>query len=141
MTKSKVLDLSTLDTTTACNAGAKVELRHPSTNEPLGIYINVLGRDSDVFKEYIRQSINDTLRRSALAKKRGRDVDVPTVETQEAETIDLLTVCTTGWEGIVMKGEALAFNVANVKRVYTEMAWVRNQINEAIGDLENFMKG
>jgi hypothetical protein len=142
----KTVDLSTLDTTTACNSGAQIELRHPATNVPLGIFIGVLGRDSDVFKEYIRTSINSQLRKEAMAKKRGRDVDVATMEQREVESIELLVTCTTGWNSgddnptITMEGEALPFNISNAKRVYTKMSWIRDQVNQGIGDLENFLK-
>lgn len=141
----KAFDLGSIDTVAACNKGAEIELRHPATNEPLGIFWTVLGTDSDAFREYTKESLNDRIRKEALAKKRGRDVEVRTIEDSEQDTINLLTVCSTGWRSIdkptiAFKGEELQFNVANVKRVLTELPWIRRQIDEAIGDLENFMK-
>ena len=137
--KKQSIDLATLDTTAACNKGAEIELKHPVTNAPLGVFITVLGRDSDTFKDYIRHSINDQIRKEAIAKKRGRDMEVQTLEMREADTIELLTVCTVGWKNVVMGGNELPFNVANAKRVYSDRPWIRQQVNEAIGDLENFM--
>jgi hypothetical protein len=39
------------------------------------------------------------------------------------------------------RGEALPFNAKNVLKVYSEQLWVRGQVDAAIGDLENFIKG
>lgn len=133
------LDLATLDTVAACDKGAEIELRHPVTTAPLGVFISIVGRDSSVFKEYIRNRVNDKLRRDALDKKRGRDEVVPTMEESEAESIELVTLCTTGWRNVTYKGTELAFNVANALMLYAEMPWIRRQVDEAIGDLENFM--
>lgn len=140
MTKTANLDLSSLDTVAACDKGAKIELRHPVTNEPLGVFITVLGRDSQAFRDHMRTAINDRLRRESVAKRRGREPDLMTVEVGEAEAIDLLVVCTVGWEGVTYKGQPLEFSVPNAKTLYADLPWVRSQVDAAIGDLENFMK-
>lgn len=137
--KTDALDLSALDTVAACDKGARIELRHPVTSEALGVFITVLGKDSQAFRDHLRTAINERLRKEALAKKRGREPDVMTVEVGEAEAIDLLVVCTVGWEGVTYKGQPLEFNVPNAKTLYADLPWVRKQIDEAIGDLENFM--
>lgn len=77
-------------------------------------------------------------------KKRGKEPDIKTVEDYEQDTITLLTICSVGWRSsesntIKFKGEELVFNVPNVKRVLTDMPWIRNQLNEFISELENFM--
>jgi hypothetical protein len=133
-------DLTSLNTTEACNAGADVKIRHPVTNVPLGMTIRVLGRDSDTFKEYTRDTLNTRLRREAMAQKRGKDADLRTVEVIEQENMDLLVVCTVGWQGVVLAGKELPFEEANVRRVYKEYPWIYDQVNEAIGSLENFLK-
>lgn len=145
MKKNESFDLASIDTVAACNKGYEVELKHPATNEPIGIFWSVLGSDSDTFRDYMKEATNAKLRKDAMARKRGKDVEVRTVEEAEKETIDLLTLCSLGWRStdssaIKFKGEDLAFNVPNVRRVLTELPWIRRQIDEAIGDLENFMK-
>lgn len=138
MTKQK-FDLATLDTTAACDKGAEIELLHPVTQEPLGVFVTVLGKDSTVFKEYLRETINDKLRREAMAKKRGRDPEVPTYESAEDETVKLLTLCTRGWRNMVVAGKELEYNVANAQKLYTDYAWIRKQVDDGITNLENFM--
>lgn len=137
--KPKGLDLASLNTTSASNKGAEIELLHPTENTPLGIYITVLGKDSDVFRDHVKHDVNQRLRKEAMATKRGKSLDPTTAEQVEEQSIELLTICTTGWRNMVYNGEELAFTVANVAMVYRELLWVRRQIDEAIGDLENFM--
>lgn len=139
-----IIDLASIDTVAACNQGVEVELRHPGTNERLGIFWTVLGKDSDVYNDYIRDKVNATLRKKALAEKRGRDLEIRTLEDAEAEQIETLVVCSTGWRTgdkpvINFKGEDLEFSVANAKKILTERAWIRKPLDDAIGDLTNFM--
>lgn len=145
MKNNDSFDLGNIDTVSACNAGFEVELRHPATNAPLGVFWTVLGSDSDVFRDYIKESTNERLRKDAMARKKGRDVEVKTIQDIEQETIDMLTLCSVGWrtgdaQTITFKGEILSFNVPNVKKVLTAMPWIRKQLDEAMSDLANFMK-
>lgn len=142
-------DFSALDTVSACDKGMEIELQHPVTHKGLGIFWGLLGRDSQVFRDQIRQNIDEATRRAAYARKRGKE-DVPdTADRQEQRGIELLAVCSTGWrhgdkttfpfqkQGTAM--EELPFTTENVKRVLTELPEVRRQIDEAMADLENFM--
>lgn len=135
-----MIDLTSLNTTKACNDGADVEIRHPVTNVPLGVTIRVLGRDSDTFKEHTRDLLNTRLRREAMAAKRGKDADLRTVEVIETENMDLLVTCTLGWKNVSYGGQELPFEEANVRKIYKEFPWIYDQVNEAIGTLELFLK-
>jgi hypothetical protein len=139
MTKAKAIDLRSLDTAAACDKGFELELVHPITKAPLGQFISVVGKDSAAFRDHVRRSANDRLRKQAMMQRRGKDADVPTVEQIEAEAVDLLVACTTGFRDVDYGGP-FEFNEANAKKLYTEQAWVRAQVDEAIGDLENFMQ-
>lgn len=146
------MDIGKLDTIAACNAGAEIELLHPSTQEPLGIFITVLGKDSDVCREHFRNTVNENIRRAAMAKKRGKDEELTTYEKQQERGVELLVSCTLGWRTvekidgtetekpvITLKGEDLQYTKANAKRLYEVMPWIKEQVDTAIMDLENFM--
>lgn len=140
-----LLDLSTLNTVAACNQGAEIELRHPTSNAPLGIFVTVLGKDSDVFKSYVRQATNARLRKAAAEKRRARETEVLTVEENEQQGVELLATCTVSWRtanepSILFNAELLACTHANAVRLYGQLPWIREQIDTAIGDLENFLK-
>lgn len=142
------MDISKLDTVTACNIGAEIELRHPVTQAPLGIFIHILGKDSDVCREHFRNSVNENLRRAALARKRGKDEEIQTFEKSQERGVELLVACTLAWRTvedgkesptITMKGEAMPYTKENARRLYESMPWIKTQVDEGIVDLENFM--
>lgn len=143
-------DFSALDTVTACDKGTEIELYHPVTNKGLGIFWGLLGRDSQTFRDQIKQNIDEAMRRASQAKKRGKDVVDETADKQERRGIELLAACSTHWRYGDKKMfpfqkagasiEELTFTPANVLRVLTELPEARRQVDEAMADLENFMK-
>lgn len=139
------LDLASLDTSAACDKGTEIELMHPITKAPLGIFWAVLGRDSKVFQEHVRQQLDDDLRRAATAKKRGKEPEMMTTAKREARGLALLVACSTGWRTaekstLTFEGKELEFSEANAMKVLEKLSWIREQIDEGIADLENFMK-
>lgn len=139
MTKSVPIDLSSLDTAAACEKGYELELLHPITKAPLGSFISVVGKDSEAFRKHVRAASNERLRKNAAQQRRGKELDPPTIEAIEAEAIDLLVTCTTGFRNVSYKGALLEFSEDNARKLYTEQSWVRGQVDEAIGDLELFL--
>jgi hypothetical protein len=137
MTK-KAFDFSTLDTAALCDKPFRLEFEHPVTKAPLACGVEVLGKDSAVFKAHVRSRANSRLQKQA---RRGKDNEAPSIEKIEAEAIDLLTACTTGiWGEILVDGQAITHSPENVRALYTRFSWAREQVDEAIGDLENFIK-
>lgn len=141
MTKDKAFDFSSLDTAAACDKPFRLEFVHPVTKAPLGCGVEVLGKDSATFKEHVRKRANERLRKQAMQSRRGKDNEVPTIEAIEAEAIDLLVACTTGVFGdLQVDGAPVSYSPDNVRSLYARFSWAREQVDEAIGDLENFIK-
>lgn len=141
------MDLGKLDTVAACDAGAEIELLHPVSKDPIGVFVSIRGKDSNAFKMHIRQSINAKLNQQRA--NRNRRAPQLTLESSEDEALDALVVCVTGWrtvEGgesfphIKFNGEELTFNAVNAKRLMAALPWMKQQLDEEIGDLENFLK-
>lgn len=137
---SAKFDLSKLNTKSACDKGVDVELHHPSTNVPLGMFITIIGKDSQEFRDFTREKTNTRLRKDSDAQRRGKNPEIRTVEGIEAENIELLVTCTKGWRGIEKDGVELPFSVQNAIMIYKEYPWIYSQINDAIGDYDNFLK-
>lgn len=133
-----MLDLSQFDTVPAANQGQVMEVLHPATNQPLlddednPVTITLAGIDSDVFRKAQRAATN-----RRLAMKGRTKITADELETDALET---LVACTLGWSGIGMNGEALECNHANIRKVYTEFRWLREQVDEFVGDRAAFMK-
>jgi hypothetical protein len=134
-------DLSNLDTTVACNEGAEIELKHPVTNEPLAMFIKVVGKHSTVFDKFVEDSANEDRRRAFKETRRGRQPEPKLFSEDKANSIELLVACTVGFRDIQYKGKVLEFSPANATMLYGELKWVKEQVDAAISDLENFMPG
>ena len=152
--KASLPDIGDFDTAAGSDKGAEIQLLHPTNQKPLGIFITVLGKDSQIFRDHVKHDVDQQLRKEALAKRRGKNVEPLTAQDAEDKAVELLVLCTISWRSetydakgkvidnqpvIVSKGESLSFNVANAKRIYSENLWIRRQIDDAIGDLENFI--
>lgn len=138
MGKAKAVDLSSIDTVKGSNDGFDVQIYHPGTNEDLGITIKVLGKDSDKF---ITVSRGQNKKRMAKMTKGGFRTTAIPVEEIEQDSLMLLAACTVGWVGVVVDGKALDFNEDNAVMVYERFPWIREQVDAAMGDRANFIKG
>lgn len=138
------MDLSALDTVSACNKGAEIEIKHPITNVGVGVFITILGKDSDAFREHSRESGNAYLRREAVKDSNPEAVPVRTMEQIEKQNLETLAVCTIGWRTgdvptITLDGTDLPFTPANASKLYNRFPSIYRQVDKAIGTLENFM--
>jgi hypothetical protein len=91
--------------------------------------ISVSGHDSATFKNAIKE------RAKAQMSRKSADVDFI---ANDKEAVELLAKCTTGWTGITEGGKELPFSTANAIYIYTKYNWIREQIDNAIGDRANF---
>jgi len=151
-------DLNSLDTVSGSDAGAKIAIVHPATKEPVGINIFVLGKHSHAFRDLMRERINKRVKAESLAARRGKPLEPKTAEEAERDALEMLVACTTGWETeffhvdekgqriiddtkptIRLGEERLEFNAQNALRVYNNNLVIREQVDDAIGDLENFI--
>ena len=139
MTKTALVDLSTLDTTAAADKGCEIELLHPVTKAPLGAFISIVGKDSTAFSQHVRRNANERLRKQGANHRRAKADETPTVEKIEDEAISLLAACTTGWRGIVFEGNEMPYSTDNAKKLYSSLKYIREQVDEAIGDIELFL--
>lgn len=143
---TETIDLASFDTATPCNEGAELELLHPVSNAPIGIFVTVLGKYSKVFIDHTRRNSNEYLRKAQMLKKRGKEEETPTVEKFEEKSIELLVACTVGWRtgdknSITFDGKDYEFSPTNAALIYSspKLSWIRTQIDEGIADLGNFM--
>jgi len=143
---NKPFDLGDLDTAKASDNGARIELVHPVTKEGVGLFFTVLGKHSHVFRDIIKERVDKRIKAAELAARRGKPAPSKTADEAESQAIELLVACTTHWDSgegqdyWLLRGEKLPFNVPNAIKVYTEILWIREQVDEAIDDLENFIK-
>ena len=125
-----MVDLEALDTGKTSEEGQWLELEHPKTSEPLDMHIKLLGRDSEAYKKQVRKNQDKNLKKGLRNLKS---------ENLENETIELLTACTVDWKGVVYQGGELECTKENIRWVYKEYDWLREQVDEFVGDRANFL--
>ena len=125
------MDLKKLNITEKAEEGSWCELEHPVTGETLDIRIKLAGIDSKTYREAARKQINKRL------KKGLRKISI---EDTEQEEIELLAACTLDWENVEYEGNVLECNPENVKFVYKEFPWIREQVDAFIADRGNYLK-
>ena len=111
-----------------------IDIVHPSTGEKIGVSVSVLSINDEKMASIKRRIQNKRLE----LERRGKSFKADDLEENEME---LLVTAVTGWnwEGDVdFHGEKPAFNEKNIKAVFTELTWFKQQIMEAIGDEKAF---
>ena len=142
MTKSESFDLASIDTIAACNKPFDMELVHPVSRVGLGVFFSLVGKDSDIYRARVRAMADSRLRGAK---------DDDSLDKLEAKNIDAIVAANVAWwtvvdgkkiDGIVtLGGEKLDFTPANQRTVFTKILPAREQAQEAINDLGNFMPG
>lgn len=131
------IDLSQFETG---SEGEWLELLHPVTGQPIAddegntLRVQLLGKDS---KEYRKAQRAITERRLKSRSKANRF----DAEALEQEAVDVLIACTVAWEGFAEEGKELECKPANVRKVYLEYPWIKEQVDEFVDDRGNFMQG
>ncbi len=136
MKKPEITDLNSLDTIAACNKAHEFEVTHPATGVGTGVFISVVGRDSDIYRSRVKAMANESLQREATGRKK-----IDTIDALEAKSIGALVAATVSWRNVVLDGEALDCTPENARKVYARIIPVRDQVQEAVNDLSNFMPG
>jgi hypothetical protein len=137
-----MIDLAALDTVQGSNEGFEVSIYNPATTENLGLFITVLGKDSDEFQRVSRAQ--QKKRMEKMSKGGFRNTNVP-VESSEADGIQLLAAVTKSWrqgekQTITLDGRELDCSKDNAAMIYERFPWIREQVDVAIGDRANFIK-
>lgn len=134
-------NLQQLSTTEASNQGARMELVHPDTRETLRgddgqpCWLMLLGQESEPYTTAQRRQQN---RRLEAAHRRARAKPI-TAEELDADAMELLIACTIGWGGIEIGDGVLEFTPLNVRRLYADFPWVREQAEAFIADRGHFL--
>lgn len=137
----KTFDLANFDTVADADKGFEFELLNPYTKEPLGMFISVYGTDSQAFKEHVTEREDNRRRQAAMRFKAGQEEPVVTKAMQEQDNILLLVACTKGFRDVVLNGQTLEFSPDVAHKLYVERPWVQRQVDAAVSNFANFMKG
>jgi len=117
-----------------------VTIVHPTTFDTLNndddtpMVITVYAPHSKEYKAAVHEQTNKRLKQAQSKKK----VDI-TAEDLEEATLELLAKTTKGWK-ITYGGSKPKFSTSKAREIYTEVFWIRDQIEEATANSLNFTK-
>ena len=113
-----------------------IEIKHPANDEKLCIRVTIVSLNDNKTKQIRRQFINKRLE----LEKKGKSFKADDIEENET---DLLIASMTGWDwyDAEFHVEKLDFNESNIKKVFRELPWFKDQISEAVSDEKAFFQG
>jgi hypothetical protein len=118
------------------DATFKVEIDRPDGTpliSPKGTRttITIKGPDSADYRAASRTALN-----KRLANQRRK----PTSEQLEQDALDVLSAVTVAWEGLESNGTEVPCNRKNARALYEKFAFIKEQVDDAVGNRVNFMK-
>ena len=118
----------------------EVKLVHPNTGDKLknddktDMIITVYASHSKEHRAAVHEQTNKRLKAMQVSKK----ANFKSEEIEEA-TLALLSKVTASWD-ITYNGEKPKLTVAKARELYTEVFWIKDQIEEALADSLDFTK-
>ena len=105
---------------------AELELKHPITGVPLGIFVTLAGHEHELRKQRLFSMMR--AQRAKIEKTGKFLASDPADDT--ADELDTLVACTLGWRNMRAGGQQLEWSAGACAALYTDpkRAWVRDQV-------------
>ena len=117
-----------------------VVVKHPNTYEPLTnedgseMTITVYAPHSKEYKAAVHEQTNIRLKQM---QSKGNKTNAITAEELEVASVKMLAKTTKAWN-ITFGGEQPEFTVDAAKKLYQDVFWIKDQIEEAVAEAEVF---
>lgn len=122
-----MFDLSDHDYKAYAEKGAEIELHDIFSGEPLGVFIGVIGEDSEDWQEALDEA---SLIKPGQKKSRQEKVK---------DMAYSLSSATTHWRGMGCKGKEIEFSKDAAMAIYSQYQWIADQVFVAIKDRALFL--
>ena len=130
---NKTLSFADLNLVKKSEVGCEFEYLRGGS-KPSGIFLTVVGRESERSKEWSRKSLNRIRQTEAILKKKGKD-SVRDIEDDELFSNEMAAVRIIGWRGISEEyTPELALELVKIN------SEIKEQVLEFSDDLGNFTK-
>jgi len=132
---------------TGLNAVGKVKettdilLTHPVTGEPV---CNADGSQMSItlhgpYSKRYKQISHDQQNRRLIKAQRAGGKMTLTAEDIEDAALELLVKCVDGWN-VSLGAKPEPFSTESVSKLFTDMPWVREQVDAGFGDTKAFLE-
>ena len=106
-------------------------LVYQDNGEPMTI--TLLSDDAEPVRRQERAALNRRFANPSKIKLKMEDL--------EEEALDKLAVATVEWAGFTRGGEPIPCEFHEIRKLYSEHRWLREQVDQFIGDRANFLTG
>lgn len=131
-----VFSFEELDTKTVADLGYEVEITK-ADGEPTGMFIKVLGTDSNVYQK-LREKF-DRARIKMMAKS-GRNAVDSLYDSAKNHDLEMVAACTVSWRHEKMEMPFSADDKDQLVDFYNKYPLVYDQVRVAMNDRTNFIK-
>lgn len=141
---SNVFDLKALNQVKASEAGYEYEFISEASPEGTGVFVTVLGEQSDKVKAWVRKKV-DAKRYINLQREKSRKDNISNYEDDEAENIEAAAIRIVSWKGIYKDAaaqvlEEVECNLENAKLICGMNNEFLLQVIKNSNDIANFTK-
>lgn len=141
------MDLLQLDVRGQAAKPTELELVHPVTKKPLGLYWKTIGRDADEFQRWIFQRADERNEEQVALKRRNRhaSVDQFTAQSLFDDQIEELVFMSRGWrdhdqDGVLFEGDtAISYSHEAAESMLRKYPWMLEQVAAGVGNRALFM--
>lgn len=125
-------DLSQMEQSNKADEGVWKEIEDAS-GTPLDIHLLLAGADSEAYQKELRRQQDKLLKKGRMKLS---------AEEAENNSVELLAACTLDWRNVEYNGDALECNRKNARWLYKNprLSFIRDQVDEFIGDRANFLE-
>lgn len=124
------------------NETTDLQLVHPFTKEPMfdkknnPMTVVIVHTKTSTYK-----NARDKIVRAAKGKANNKDIKNLSLSEMEDKAIDMLVPCILEFKNLQVEYEdGIFLDAKDVKSVLINSWWIKEQIDEAIADLENFIQ-
>lgn len=141
-----MLDLKNLDIKAKADKGARLYFMHPvNTGEQLDIFMDVLGRDSSIYKNLQKEKQLKIMNNKIANKK---ELTMEDLDSAEEDDIEMLASIVLGLgdkddgkevDFILVDEKKLKFSKKNVVKILTQFPFIKEQLQKFVWDRANFL--
>lgn len=120
-------------------AEAEIELKHPVTGVPVGVFVTIAGPEHERRKQRLFAMMRA---QRAKIEKTGKFLASDPAD-DAADELETLVACTLGWRNMRAAGAPIEWSAGACAALYADpkRAWVRDQVKQALDQRELFISG
>ena len=128
----KALSINDLNVTTKCESGYEFEYLDEN-GKGTGVMLTVIGAHAPAVQKWVNTQLNQRRKHEAMQAKRGKNVDVRSIEDDIEFGVEFMAIRITGWKGITEP-----YTPDNALRLCEINPLIVEQVKAASEELANF---